>query len=1535
MSDQPEPTKRSTRARGSAPAWLRLATVCVVLIVVPVGLYLFLYQRSRIEDATIRNFRALDDAARRVDQVLTRLSSVVNGSSFGMSPLLLEEVTQRLTGRTTACGPGRAVEGLDWDKPTEPSRDRLPSRRATAAQRLEFRYWLAAHTLFHGNKNDHGATRRLWDQLHCLIDTHRRYSEPDEPIEVEVSPSPRIPLRPAGARCVNMPSDAACVRLRDLLAAESCLESAPSPRLNPASGGMGATIVDCRRLRERHRDLYDALKPFHGSEAVIEAIDLFAIRSTAQLDGLIQEATGYLSRFFDSHLIADGDGQILFQANAALTSGTEADESQVATPAFSSHVDISELLRVESTPSDPAGDGGASSGNRGPAASVPLFRGRSFVQVVGVEDVDLRVFVHPFVLDSIDVPEDSRPAPDQGRAARSGSSRPTFYLVGIVDDSEFGSAAIKLRLALVVDATLALLVLLTLAPLLWLWTAGDRLAVRRLALTGVCVTPVVGVALLTVLACGMVTNRIDGHALDDAMAHLSDRIAELFDRELRAEIHDLRRQVPRLLARAANADPPRPPRERMHLWRTIDLDGKSLTRLERRLYCDDSDRDVDYDPRDPEIQGAFLLNEEGRQQECLGGTRVARNPKLDLAFREYFQGPKTGALWQPPPSARSLPVSCRVREVQDEESLIPCLVDGLPEPSKRSFHLPGTSGSSAGLADVPYFLERIDSVVGGRVETILAVGTGRSKTPVAATAVPLYSLDRAVPPQHFDFAVVDRETGRTLFHSDDELAMTTNFAEDTGGDPALWSLLRSRAHDTTGLAYAGAPIRAHVRPLREGMPWTLIVYRGHELEDRLTTVTHALAIFSSLVWPFLLAGLAGLLLLLKHWCRPGTLAGVPLTLGRVMATGFRFRRPFSAVMGIVLVSLLCGPWFGWHSSPAANPWIPWNPWSPDSGWSPWRGFPFFARCSVIAVFSFLACCVLGLHRPTNAAAYGARTLPRTLVLVVVLVGLAIVPPALWFGHHRAELGVGLNHYLVDRTLESVARAREDHRRERLREHGAAAAPAGDRTRHRLHAEPEPDETWVGRTLRAVVASSRLSNELLIYRALPPAAADGVASLYGVFDRTFGYDVHWPLSGPGVGRFVPLSVALSVVMVLLVLTVAYSVCALCTIVRRSRHCMMPLPDADAIPKGTGKRGSVPAKPLRVIVLCASGRDRDRFVRRLTRRLDLAPHRYHVVRQDDGYTRDRVDWVTKAAKTDPPLYIFDDLERVLDDTAEGRALFKELERKVDGSSGVLVCSRVVPDYRYSHRFGPAHRRFAGGNGHDGTRQGRWASLAPEFRPYRLGFPDRRRRRFDRMFTGRRSLKPLGEIEEAMWKEVLTHPDLSLLARNVLANARRELPPPPLNDRDACALAFTAFRKSAASCFNRIWTESTYDERLQLYAVANRGVVDSRRTAALSSLVNRGIVEEDGDTGVVRLRSDAFAEFVEHDVDHGELDAWRKEGDGGAWRFIWPPLAIGATLSLAFLALANPEMRTTLLTTLLGLAPAALPFLRGGQSPGAPPT
>ena len=1513
MPDTSQPAGKSRTARGSAPPWLRFASVCVLLIAVPVSLYLFLYQRTRLDQATIRNFRALDAAAYRVDQVLIYLSRVVSSSAFGISPAMLDEVTERLAGNRAACGSDPGFTHEPWQDPSrDPSwpDDLLHSRRTTPAERLAFRYWVAAHTLFESNeKTNDRATEKLWNHLHCLIDTHRRFSRPAETVTANVAPLPRASRLPPDPACAYR-ADARCRRLRELLDAQPC--GVPSSRLTAGANGMAAIVADCRPFRERHRELYKALEKFPGHDAVIRALDLFGTESAADLDELMGEATGYLSRFFDSHLIAAADGLILFEADAAATPDMEVDESQVETPAFSSFVNISELLRTESARSNgPAAADAGDGGNGRAPMSAPSFRGRSFVRIVGGEDIGLRVFVHPFILDNVGVSDGSQEEPRAGPAASNAAARaarPTFYLVGIVDDQEFRSAAIRLRLGWVANAALGLLGLLTLTPLLWFWTAGDRLVVGRLALIGICALPVVGVVLFTVLVCGVVANRFDEHALDGALEQVSQRIVDLFDLELNGEIQKLAAAIPRLLAEARREEPPRSQGGEALLTAQTGQEepsrrrGGELTPLEKALYCDDADRNLDYDPGKPEDWSAFVLDAEGKQRACLSDkdrARPARTPALDLVFRRYFVHPKEGALWRSPPPVQPRPTPCRVVGMQDRESLIPCLVE-------RLFSSTDTPPALAAAATRPYFLERIDSVVGGTVQTTLAVNTERTAMPVAAAGVPLNVLDWAVPPPHVDFAVVEQETGRTLFHSDKALAMTTNFVDDAGRDPALLALLGSGARDTIDLVYAGVPVSAHVRPLRSGLPWTLVVYRGHELEDRLGGLTAALSILSALLWPVLVALPAGLALLLARWCRPEhrcslgrwcrltrcckpELAGIPATLGRVMNAGSRL------------------PWLTAASTFLYSAWLARHAWI-VGGTQPI--LPFLLVGSVLTVAALVVCCNI---RQRPALAGGGdddddndddddHTLRRVLGLAAVITALAVAPTVLWFGYQRAALAVGLNDYtvadLVDRTLASVERAREDYRLDALKWHGAPAAPVGDRRRSPSERKSLPDAGWVQRALRPIVASSELANHLMI-RAVPSgvanrAPADHVVSLHDVMSRTFGYRIGpplWKLSESGSWQFFFTVVLVVLFLTLLIAAIAYSVCAACTIVRSRRHSLTTLPKAEKelsplqkhprpAPDAASRLQTAPAArgPLRAIVVHRGKRDCRRAVQERTKRLIRLPANVQ-------WTAGALSGVVhcelgrEARKT---LYVVYDLQRVLEHGADGRVLLDELERAVNGEAHVLIWSRVVPDYRYSDRFERDDRWFDRGRPDDADRRDRWSSLASKFRTFGL--------------------------------------DCSSL---------------PDECSDVRGTDVTEHRKSAASCFDRIWTESTHDERLQLYALARGGAVNARRTAALSSLVNRGLVEADSETGVVDLRCEAFREFIEHDVDHGELKAWRKQG-GGVWGFIWPPLAIGGALGLAFLLLANPEMSTTLLATLVALLPMVLPLLggRGAGSTGAGP-
>ena len=126
MAFQSQAAKRASGTRRPAPAWLRLGAVCVLLIVVPVAVYLFLYQRSRVEQATIRNFRTLDAAAERVAAVLDRLTSVVSSFSFGADPLQRKP----LSPSRQHCP--NSISTAKWGVSL---RERLPSSRCSATVR--------------------------------------------------------------------------------------------------------------------------------------------------------------------------------------------------------------------------------------------------------------------------------------------------------------------------------------------------------------------------------------------------------------------------------------------------------------------------------------------------------------------------------------------------------------------------------------------------------------------------------------------------------------------------------------------------------------------------------------------------------------------------------------------------------------------------------------------------------------------------------------------------------------------------------------------------------------------------------------------------------------------------------------------------------------------------------------------------------------------------------------------------------------------------------------------------------------------------------------------------------------------------------------------------------------------------------------------------------------------------------------------------------------------------------------------------------
>lgn len=72
--------------------WISSTVLYAALLTLPVLLYVFIYQGSRIDEATMRNFRSLDTAADRTKKALDTFRNVSRNYSLGVDSTLLKEI---------------------------------------------------------------------------------------------------------------------------------------------------------------------------------------------------------------------------------------------------------------------------------------------------------------------------------------------------------------------------------------------------------------------------------------------------------------------------------------------------------------------------------------------------------------------------------------------------------------------------------------------------------------------------------------------------------------------------------------------------------------------------------------------------------------------------------------------------------------------------------------------------------------------------------------------------------------------------------------------------------------------------------------------------------------------------------------------------------------------------------------------------------------------------------------------------------------------------------------------------------------------------------------------------------------------------------------------------------------------------------------------------------------------------------------------------------------------------------------------------
>jgi hypothetical protein len=830
----------------------------------------------------------------------------------------------------------------------------------------------------------------------------------------------------------------------------------------------------------------------------------------------------------------------------------------------------------------------------------------------------------------------------------------------------------------------------------------------------------------------------------------------------------------------------------------------------------------------------------------------------------------------------------------------------------------------------------------------------------------LRSLEATILPPHIRFAVIENSSGRTLFHSVGGRSLATNFVREVEVDDALLSLVDSPSAGFVDLDYYGSSIRAYVQPLADGLPWTLVTYRGHELADTLNIIalsTTAAIMFGVFVLLFLLVAAARLLhrwarakiswwdeasdaafsieLLqrAKHFLEYATVAAVVLLVAAVIF--LPSRAGLVATASILSVpAIMC--FLIWRAASAARA----AEFSQGSG-------------------------------PSGTIEPGTIRRERSSAIMaafMVMATLVIIPAIGFYVDVRVSLVAGTTTYLRDATRDAIVRRCEQQTafarryKEDLR---SAEADNVFRYGWTLLAYPDlpPGEEMV-RPLACQRYSKAESQLAALDRALVERAPTGLGMTDEVLLATSGFSalgrdiaVSSLKTSPGFWSRASLGVVMDSLLQpdddeavhagtalgrMSVLTLGLLLgCFLVWIIAVSitdrvlgmRLRLAMLPDAGVDPLPDSWHASTPGR-LRAFVIHRSEQLWSTFLSSMLRTDEWRARRVRwngeqIVWTEDGGNGAKPsdpdatdDRPASSSGDEPPiLWVVEGFERFIVDENARDKLVNELEEASTSNAGILIWSRIIPGAWLADLTNRVSGDLASVSD-DLALTSRWSQVLGPFDVRCLAqASDVVAERFQKEIAGIQDVcvarDQYRRVCRTMLREAQANPELLELAASVV---RHVCTTPDATGGHLHQLALQRFRASAASHFHTIWATCSRSERLQLLALARGGFANPTRTITLSSLANRGLISNEG---AVRLRSEAFKRFIIKDLDHDSLLDWQNAGHGNVWRAIWPPILLVAILAMAFFVSSTPEALTPLVAILaasLGIVPVIGSIVRG---------
>ena len=318
-------------------SWISSTIFYAALLLLPILLYVFFYQGSRIDEATARNFRSLGAAADRIEQALDTFHNYSKNYSLGIDSTLLTNINNACKGsEVTWLGKSKELLGVI---------KKAKDQSAIKDKKLTIK----------------AVRRRPWPYIaECRIGQFK-----DDIKECKQG------VRFGQGKLTS--HDCRGLRERE-------------PRVYNA-------------LKPTKDDEGDEVKDDEGDDgrALIEILDRFGMEVSMDTKKAFQKPTQHLSVFFDNYFIANENGDVVFANEHSSVSHDEHRRHRAGVP-FASLSSIKDLLF--DTPPSPLAFFGSTGEANAHLNTVPTPTGHSTVRHVQVDDIDLSVFIHPFTAGS-------------------------------------------------------------------------------------------------------------------------------------------------------------------------------------------------------------------------------------------------------------------------------------------------------------------------------------------------------------------------------------------------------------------------------------------------------------------------------------------------------------------------------------------------------------------------------------------------------------------------------------------------------------------------------------------------------------------------------------------------------------------------------------------------------------------------------------------------------------------------------------------------------------------------------------------------------------------------------------------------------------------------------------------------------------------------------------------------------------------------------------------------------------------------------